>query len=128
MSYNVFNIKHNDSIDIPVTDGVYETDLIDERFRNGVFVIIFFDIDGNIVTPDGGSIEPRMATFINKDTGEGQWLTSSSGDKVVIATDVKAGDADYTLPVFQGPTIKGKMELTGITGADYCRAFFWRTI
>lgn len=132
MEFNIFNVLsnplNNESIKIPVADGTYETGLISERFRNGIFVIVFFDVDGNIVTPTGGYIEPRMATFIVPGTTQGQWLEPSGGDERILAINVKAGDATYTPSLFHGPTVKGKMKLVGIEGADHCKAFFWRTV
>jgi hypothetical protein len=127
MDYNIFDVKHNDSIDIPVTDGTYETGLIAERFRNGIFIIVFFDSDGNIVTPTSGMITPRMATFYDNVKKQGQWLTSSNNVSIR-AVDVTADNSNYTPPCFYGPTVKGKIKLEGITGADHCRAFFWRTV
>ena len=131
MDFNIFNVLSDpldsDSIDIPITDGTYETGMIAERFRNGVFVIVFFDSAGNIVTPTGGYIEPRMATFIIPGTNQAQWLEPSGGDIKILAMNVKAGDATYTPSLFHGPTVKGKIKLVGIEGADHCKAFFWRT-
>jgi hypothetical protein len=132
LDYNVFNVfndpSDNKSINIPITDGTYETGLIAERFREGVFIIIFFDIAGNIVTPTAGTIKAHMAPFKHPTKDQFQWLEPSSGDITINASSVIAGLALYTLPLFIGPSVKGRMILNGITGADHCQAFFWRTV
>ena len=135
MDFNIFNILNdlsdNNSIDVSVADGTYETGVIAERFREGVFVIVFFDADGNIVTPTAGTITTNMSPYKAAEKQQYQWLAPSCGDAVISATDVVSstdGVARYTLPLFIGPTVKGRMTLSGITGADHCQAFFWRTV
>lgn len=128
MEHNLFYLKHNNDETIPITDGIYETDGIPTRFRNGQFIIVFFDANGNLVTPTAGSIKPEMATYYNTLKQEGQWLVASGGDVVINASDVIAGSAEYTPPLFCGPSQKGRMRLSNIAGADHCKAFFWRTV
>ena len=135
MDFNLFYILNNPldnkSIDVSVADGTYETGNIAERFREGVFVIVFFDVDENIVTPTGGTIETQMSPFRVPEKEQYQWLEPSSGDRVINAADVIAGSdgvATYTMPLFIGPSVKGRIILAGITGADHCQAFFWRTV
>ena len=129
--YNKFfilnDLSDNESINIPVDDGTYETGIIAERFKEGVFIIAFFDANNNLVTPTGGAIKVEMSPFRNRDNlDQFQWQDPSNGDTPILATNVIAGLAKYTLPLFIGPSVKGRMKLNGIAGADHCQAFFWR--
>ena len=111
---------------LPVANGTLTTRpgsnyLMDENFETGTFNIIFFDANGEPVTPGAGTIVPEMSTF-----SEGQWLGPSTGDATIQATDVQAGSASYTMPVFSGPAVEGRLTFADITVAVSAKAYFWR--
>jgi len=111
---------------LPVADATLSTRtksnyLMDNDLETGVFCIIFLDSNKEPVTPTGGTIVPEMSTF-----AEGQWLGPSAGDTTINATDVSNPNASYNIPVFNGPATEGRITLAGITGATYCKAYFWR--
>jgi len=112
---------------VPISDGIFETlDMTvndrDLRFSNGTLIIVFYGADGEtVVTPLTGTIEVTASPI------EGQWLNPSCGDSLIDATTVSAGLATYSVPVFPGPIIKGRIDLQNITGADFFKAYFWRS-
>ena len=115
----------NGNRSIPITDATLTTfdkpgSDIDISTESGVFVIAFYDAGGDPVTPTGGTIIPEMSPI------DGQWQRSGAGDAVINATDVIAGPATYTLPVFPGPAREGRLTFSGITGAVSAVAYFWR--
>lgn len=132
MNNDVFNVlsdpQDNESVEVPIADGFYETGLIVDKFRDGALIITFHDSSGNLVTPTAGHVKAEMATYHNTVNDDTQWLTPSSGDYPILAVDVVAGRALYTPPSFRGPSLKGRIELSGIQGASYCKAFFWRIV
>lgn len=114
--------KNNGSVRLPITDGVYETDGISLDHETGTLTVAFYDVDGNIVTPSAGVVDHAMES-----TTDGQWFGASSGDSPIDATACGA-NAAYTIPVYNGPAQKGRIEFTGIAGASisYAVATFWR--
>lgn len=122
----IYYVRDNGRQEISVADGVYSTftnpgSEIDIGTETGVFVIAFYDSSGSPVTPTGGTIVPEMSPI------RGQWQQAGSGSATIDATTVIAGTATYTVPVFAGPAIEGRITLSGITGADSAVAYFWRT-
>lgn len=115
-----FYFYSGDTTLIPVADGEYFTKLMDTGTSIGACAIEFLDADGEtVVTPTGGTI-----TFTSSPIGE-QWHEPSNGNGVINAVDV-GPTPNYTMPTFNGPVIKSKMTLNGITGATYVRAYHWR--
>lgn len=105
---------------IPVSDGDYFTDRMSAGYGVGAIAVEFLDADGMTpVTPTGGTIN-----FLSSPIGE-QWHEPSNGNGVINALDVSPVP-NYTMPTFNGPVIKSKMTLNGITGATYVRAYHWR--
>lgn len=111
----------NDSVLNPVNDGVFETGVQQVEFETGVFIIAFYDAQGEPVTPTAGTVKPEMSPV------KGQYLEPSSGDITIDATTAGDGSASYKMPVFIGPAIGGRIELDGIVGAEQYTAYFWRT-
>jgi len=93
---------------------------IDISTESGVFIIAFYDANGDPATPTGGTIVPEMSPI------EGQWQGSGGGDTTINATAVIAGSATYTIPVFPGPARAGRLTFSGITGVASAVAYFWR--
>lgn len=102
-----------------VSDGVFYTGDMSADYTLGTFSIAFFDVGGNIVTPTAGTINHRMETI------PGQWHQSSSGEAPINAIDC-GSEASYQMPVYNGPAIKGRLTLTGVTGAVSFQAEFFR--
>lgn len=117
----IYDVKHNDSTELPILDGTYETGDISTDYETGTLTVAFYDSDGNIVTPTGGTIGHAMEAM------DQQWLGASSGDSPIDAT-LCGATATYTIPVYNGPAKKGRVTFTGITGATiaYAKAQFWR--
>ncbi|CAM0101559.1 hypothetical protein PODOV084v1_p0002 [Vibrio phage 340E47.2] len=121
-----YHVLSNGSQALPVADGTLSTQALNSPdmstdFDDGVFVISFYDANGDLVTPTAGSIVVEMSPV------EGQWLAPSGGDATIQATEVIAGSATYTAPRFTGPAIAGRLTFAGVTGATTARAYFWRT-
>lgn len=114
-----FDVLHEGSAVLPVTDGTYFTsDNMPEGFENAAFVIVFYDASGDAVAPTGGTITPQMSP------AEGQWHSSSNTPTI---TASQAGPtATYEIPVFPGPSRQGRVTFASIAGADHARAHFWR--
>ena len=121
--YNVLNVTGG--AELPVANGTLSTQVADIKDMDidqgtGVFIIAFYDANGDPVTPSAGTIIPEAAPI------RGQWHAPSSGDATINATDVVAGSSLYAIPVFTGPVIAGRLTFTGILGAVTARALFWR--
>ena len=119
----IYNVKAADgSDDLPVSNGVlYTSEMLNVTdFGTGVFVVAFYDADGVPVTTTAGTIVPEASPI------EGQWHTPSSGDATIQASSVIAGSSLYSLPVFTGPVVQGRLTFAGIVGASFARAYFWR--
>lgn len=115
----VFPVLNAGSHVLPVADGTYFTEAnMPEGFENGQLVIAFYDASDAIVTPTAGTITPQMSPI--KD----QWHASSNTP--TIDATMAGATAAYTIPVFPGIAKQGRIILAGITGATYCRAYFWR--
>ena len=104
---------------IPVIDGEYFTNDISLDFESGSCLLQFFGSDKTtVVTPTGGTIE-----FQSSSIGE-QYQPSADG--VINAVDVTITNAPYTATRFQAPVLKSKMILTGVTGANFVKAYHLR--
>ena len=93
---------------------------MDHQFGTAQFFIEFFsDAAGLVpVTPTAGTIVSEMSPSGTT------WFSSEAGD--IAATDVVVGSASYDIPTFYGQALYGRVTLSGITGAAYFRAWFWR--
>lgn len=124
MKYDIYNILNSDGgIEIPIDDGAYTTELMFDGYSSGWMVIIFYDSDGEPVTPTAGTITP-LAIVV-----EGQLQEPASGDTSITATTVIAstdGTATYDIPCFTGPMRYGQITFADIAGADHAKAYFWR--
>ena len=114
-----FKTTEGDAV-IPVSDGDFYTEDTSLGYSIGVCALEFLDAQKNPITPTGGTV-----TFKSAPIGE-QWHEPSNGKGIINAVDVVAGDSGYTMPTFNGPVIKSKMTLSGITGAAFVRAYHWR--
>ena len=121
--YNVLNATGGTKL--PIANGTLSTQVggikdMDIEQGTGVFIIAFYDANGDPVTPSAGTINPEASPI------RGQWHAPSSGDATIDAIKVIAGSSTYSIPVFTGPVIAGRLTFAGITGAVTARAFFWR--
>ena len=113
--------------EIPVTDtdgmainGTYLSEDMAEDFQQGAFFIAFYNSDGNIATPTGGTIEVQLSPI------DGQWHSLDRNGQIEATT---VGElATYVIPAFCTLVRQGRMTLNDIQGAAYCKAFFWRGI
>ena len=95
--------------DIPVADGDFFTGDIDPAYDRGQCCLAFYNVAGELATPTGGTIIFRASCIA------GQFLRDSVSTTIQ-ANTVIAGDATYTIPVFNGPAERAKMTLSGVTG------------
>lgn len=105
---------------IEIADGDFFTGDMPTGTSLGQCAVQFYDAQKAPVTPTAGTVTFKSAMF------SGQWLEPNNGNGVINAVDVIAGDANYTPAQFNGPVIKSRMTLSGITGAVYVRAYHWR--
>ena len=122
-TYHVKNVGGGTRL--PITDGTLSTfnqigDDIDIGTETGVFIVAFYDSNGDPVTPSAGTITPEMSPIA------WQWQQAGSGDLVIDATKVEAGLSTYSMPSFAGPAIEGRLTFAGIAGASSAVAYFWR--
>jgi len=118
MANNPYYFRDESGTKIAVADGDFYTDEMDGGYSTGNCAVEFLDSDGEtVVTPTAGTV-----TFTSAPIGE-QYHGPNAGDEVIDATLVDGG---YSLPQFDGPVLKSKMTLDGITGASFVRAYHWR--
>ena len=116
-----FPIFHNGSERIPIQAGTYMTEVMPEEFQLGAFYLAFYNSNGGIITPTGGSIVVEFSPI------EGQWHQLNENGTIT-ATTVGAS-ATYTVPTFCTYARQGRMTFdSDIAGGAYCRAFFWRGV
>ena len=116
-----YYVLSGESAVLPITDGTLLTEDISVDYENCVFVVAFYDAQGDAVTPSAGTIKPEMSPI------KGQWQEPSSGDITIDATKCIAGLSTYAIPTFDGPTELGRLTFAGITGAASATAYFWRS-
>ena len=113
-------VKSNGARVLAAANNVYYTDALESDdaldSSRSIFFIQFYDANMLPVTPTAGTITPEMSPI------EGQWLKASNQDFI---RAVDTGN-NYTPSVFEGPAIDGRVTLSGIVGAVYAKAFFWR--
>lgn len=118
----VYSVKTDSgSSELPITNGFYYTDVMNKGHETGTFAVAFYDSSGAIVTPTAGTITPEMELI------EGRWGAPGVGDTVIPASSVSDAVGE-SVPVFNGPASRGRIELAGIAGAGiaYAKAEFWR--
>lgn len=102
---------------IPVADGDFFCNDIDPAYGRGQCCLAFYN-NGVLTTPAAGTVRFRASCV------DGQFLTDSQ-DSTIQATEVVAGDATYTPSVFNGPSTRAKMTLSGVTGVTHVVAHYW---
>lgn len=126
-----FNVKHEADNLVPVADGTYytqTTEHIDSEisYQSGDFSLCFYAADGvTPVTPTGGTVKPEMSPIDNI------WLEPGVGDVTIDASNViveSDGVAAFSMPVFVGGAVRGRIHLSGITGATFVKAQFKRFV
>lgn len=110
---------------IPVANGAFTTPVVSaneaNQYANWQFYIEFFsDADGlTPVAPSAGTIDVAATPLGNN------YLTASNV-QTIQANTCTTPTSTYTPPAAVGAIRQGRIVLTGITGAAYCRAVFWR--
>ena len=118
----VYSVKTDSgSSELPITNGFYYTDVMNKGHEAGTFAIAFYDVNGDIVTPTGGTITTAMEII------DGQWHGPSSGANPISAIDCGT-DGAYEIQAYNGPATRGRITLNGIAGVDidHVKAEFWR--
>ena len=106
---------------LPVNGGPYYTEKMSADWTRGaVYVEFFSDAAGTIhATPTAGDV-------VAEGTPMGTLYMASGNVSKILANN--AGNPPmYEPPTFEGCVIRGRLTLTGITGAATCRAIFWRS-
>lgn len=121
----IYWVKEDGRDKIPVADGTYTTfdkkgSDMDIELENGVMVMAFYNSSGQVVTPSGGTVIPETSPI------EGQWYGPTSGDASIDAETISSETSIYVRPSFFGPAIEGRVTISGVSGADYFKCFFWR--
>ena len=115
----------NDGSDILPVTGTFYTALISNldanRFDNWQFYIEFFSDAGATipVTPTAGTIDVAASPMGNN------YLTASNV-ATIQANACSSPNSSYTPPAAEGAMARGRIILSGITGAVTCRAIFRR--
>lgn len=110
---------------IPVSAATFYTPEVSaleaNKFSHWQFYIEFFsDAAGTIpVTPTAGTIDVAA-------TPVGSNYLTASNVQTIQANTCSTPTSTYTPPTAEGSLRRGRITLTGITGAAYCRATFWR--
>lgn len=104
---------------IPVADGDFFCNDIDPVYERGQCCLAFYN-NGALATPTGGTVRFRASCI------DGQFLTDST-DSTIQADMVAVGNATYTPSVFNGPSIRAKLTLDGVTGVTHVMAHYWAT-
>ncbi len=108
---------------IPVADGDFFTGNMPVEYLRGNCYLRFLDVNGDLVTPTGGTIE-FVASPI-----EDQFLMAPSVQSIDATTvgGTPDSDATYTPPTFDSIAIDTRMTLAGVTGAAFVEAYHWRS-
>lgn len=106
---------------LPTANGQHITGLMSADYSIGQFYIEFFsDADGlNQVTPSGGLITVEGSPMGN--------VYLLAGNTSSILAENVAPSGGYEPPRFSGCMIRGRVSFSGIAGAPFARATFWRT-
>ncbi|BAN16828.1 hypothetical protein X848_gp18 [Edwardsiella phage PEi21] len=125
VTFDVLNGPNGDSVCIDVTyDGDHYTTVRSMTSEWGQAIVYFaFFSDAactDQVTPTGGTITVTGAPWYET------YLEPSNGNGVIQASTVSIGKGTYTPPTFVGMLLTVKVDVAGITGANYMRATVWR--
>lgn len=106
---------------IPVSNGSYFTDLLSRGLDQAEFYIEFYsDASGlTAATPTAGTITVAGSPLGNN-------YLSDQANLTVQASACGTPNSTYTPPVLDGLSRRGRMILTGITGATHCRAILFK--
>lgn len=106
---------------VAVAAATFYTDAMNYQFT-GAYAYIEFYSDAAGTTP----VTPTAGTIVFEGSPGGNTYLVAANSASISATSVIAGSGTYTPPYFDGEVNKGRVTLTGITGAAYFRAWFWR--
>lgn len=122
MANERFPIKTAGGLDVvPVADATLYTDAMNtsEAGECQVYIEFFSDANGAVpTTPTGGAVTAQMSPMGSAWLGASNYGTISAADAGI--------NAAYTPPYFNGRADKGRVILSGITGAVTARITFWR--
>lgn len=122
MANERFPVKTAGGLDVlPVADATLYTDAMNASASGEcqVYIEFFSDAAGTIaVTPTNGTVTAQMSPM------GAVWLGASNYGTVSAADAGVSGG--YTPPYFNGRADKGRIILSGITGAVTARITFWR--
>ena len=106
---------------LPVNGGPYFTEEMSADWTRGaVYVEFFSDAAGTIpATPTAGDVIAEASPM-------GTLYMPSGNVSKILANNV-GNPPMYEPPTFDGCVIRGRLTLTGITGASTCRSTFWRS-
>lgn len=106
---------------IPVADGSFLTDAMrPSQDECEVYFAFYSDEDASTpATPTAGTIN----TYGEYETG---FALAPSANPTTDATEVSTPIATYTPPILDGLTIRGRVDLSGVTGATHFRAYFFK--
>ena len=106
---------------LPTAGGPYFTEEMSADWTRGqVYIEFYSDAAGTVpVTPTGGEVyaygTPLGTVYMKAGNVNGIQAANAGTEPM------------YEPPMFEGCVIKGKLEFSGVTGAPYARAIFWRS-
>lgn len=121
----LLSVMSGSNVVIPVSGATFFTPEVSPLEANSYshwqFYIEFFsDAAGTIpATPSAGTIDVAATPLGNN------YLTASNV-QTIQATACGTPTSTYTPPAAEGALRRGRITFTGVTGAAYCRATFWR--
>jgi hypothetical protein len=106
---------------LPTNGGPYYTeDMSADWMRGQIYIEFFSDAAGTVpAIPTAGEV-------VASGTPMGNVYMAPGNVGSVQASNV-GGDPMYEPPEFLGCVIRGRLTFSGITGAPYARAVFWRS-
>lgn len=125
MAAFISSVLANDGGSILPVTGTFYTALMSNleanQYDSWQFYIEFYsDAEATVpVTPTAGTIDVAAAPMGNN------YLTASNV-ATIQATACSTPNSTYTPPAAEGAMVRGRIILTGITGATTCRAVFRR--
>lgn len=122
---SLISVMSGNNVVLPVANATLYTPTVTpleaNKYSNWQFYIEFFsDAAGAVpATPTTGTIDVAATPIGNN------FLTASNV-QTIQANTCSTPTSTYTAPAAAGVFLQGRIVLTGITGAAYCRATFWR--
>lgn len=117
-----YSFKTADGSEVLPTSGVpCFTDEMSSGYATGqVYIEFYSDAAGTVpVTPTGGEVyaygTPLGTVYMRSGNVNGIQAANAGTEPM------------YEPPMFEGCVIRGKLEFSGVTGAAYARAIFWRS-